>query len=424
MQQPQLFDALAEVVHQMFPLELGALAHADLGLRAAERLGHRVRRKPQQNQHHAHVERVQQPERNRTIRYCRTRDEGGGTQQRQRQPDRGTGRRRDDAGALTQQQAGHQHKDEKHRHARAADSSGGERHDGDQRHEPCNQRNARDSRVTSAVDDKHDETEGVHRNQRRQGARELPGLHEHHHHEHRGRHRHHPGGDLAEQPAALGVLFACQHRIYSSLSVAVVFNANSRSVISFWWMSFDASRMRRTSARCAALRPGSSCRSCASVLTIVSGLPTSCANRKTTSCNDSMMKAYNQTMKMRVVVLGAGFGGLELTSKLREAVSDQIDLTLIDRSHCFVFGFSKLDVLFSKQTADQVQCAYRNIMKPGVRFLQETIMSIDPAAKESQRTAEPMTPMCLWWHLAPRSIRRPRLVWLRVATSSIRSAAP
>ena len=65
-QQPQFFDALAEIVHQMFALELGALAHADLGLRAAERLGHRVRRKPQQNQHHAHVERVQQPERDRT----------------------------------------------------------------------------------------------------------------------------------------------------------------------------------------------------------------------------------------------------------------------------------------------------------------------------------------------------------------------
>jgi sulfide:quinone oxidoreductase len=86
-------------------------------------------------------------------------------------------------------------------------------------------------------------------------------------------------------------------------------------------------------------------------------------------------------MKLRVVVLGAGFGGLELTSKLHEAVGEQIDLTLVDRSHCFVFGFSKLDVLFSKQTADEVQCAYRNIMKPGVRFLQETITAIDPVAR-------------------------------------------
>ena len=86
-------------------------------------------------------------------------------------------------------------------------------------------------------------------------------------------------------------------------------------------------------------------------------------------------------MKMRVAVLGAGFGGLELTSKLHEAVGEDIDLTLIDRSHCFVFGFSKIDVMFSKQTADQVQCPYRNIMKPGVRFLQETITAIDPVER-------------------------------------------
>jgi sulfide:quinone oxidoreductase len=86
-------------------------------------------------------------------------------------------------------------------------------------------------------------------------------------------------------------------------------------------------------------------------------------------------------MKIRVVVLGAGFGGLELTSKLHEAVGGEIDLTLIDKSDCFVFGFSKIDVLFSKQTPGEVQCPYRNIMKPGVRFLQETITAIDPATR-------------------------------------------
>lgn len=84
---------------------------------------------------------------------------------------------------------------------------------------------------------------------------------------------------------------------------------------------------------------------------------------------------------MRVAVLGAGFGGLELTSKLHEAVAGGIDLTLIDKSDAFVFGFSKIDVMFSKQTPDEVRLPYRNIMKPGVRFLQETITAIDPAAK-------------------------------------------
>jgi sulfide:quinone oxidoreductase len=50
-------------------------------------------------------------------------------------------------------------------------------------------------------------------------------------------------------------------------------------------------------------------------------------------------------MTPRVIVLGAGFGGLELSTLLSEALGDELDLTLIDRKDSFYFGFSKLDVL-------------------------------------------------------------------------------
>ena len=83
-------------------------------------------------------------------------------------------------------------------------------------------------------------------------------------------------------------------------------------------------------------------------------------------------------MDLRVVVLGAGFGGLELSSMLSEALAERVDLTLIDKSESFSFGFSKLDVMFGYKTADSVRLAYRNIAKPGVRFRQETITAIDP----------------------------------------------
>ncbi len=36
--------------------------------------------------------------------------------------------------------------------------------------------------------------------------------------------------------------------------------------------------------------------------------------------------------KPRIVVLGAGFGGLELATLLSEALGDSIDVTLIDKS--------------------------------------------------------------------------------------------
>jgi sulfide:quinone oxidoreductase len=86
-------------------------------------------------------------------------------------------------------------------------------------------------------------------------------------------------------------------------------------------------------------------------------------------------------MGTRVVVLGAGFGGLELATLLSEALGDDVDVTLIDKNDAFVFGYSKLDVMFGRTTLDAVRLAYRDIAKPGVRFLQQTITAIDPEAR-------------------------------------------
>jgi sulfide:quinone oxidoreductase len=86
-------------------------------------------------------------------------------------------------------------------------------------------------------------------------------------------------------------------------------------------------------------------------------------------------------MKLRVVVLGAGFAGLELSTLLSEALGEQLDLTLIDKNDSFFFGYSKLDVMFGRRAPDAVRLAYRNVLKPGVRFRQETITAIDPEAR-------------------------------------------
>jgi sulfide:quinone oxidoreductase len=83
-------------------------------------------------------------------------------------------------------------------------------------------------------------------------------------------------------------------------------------------------------------------------------------------------------MKLRVLVLGAGFGGLELSTLLSEALGERLDLTLIDKNDSFIFGYSKLDVMFGRKTLESVRLAYRNIARPGVRFRQEAITAIDP----------------------------------------------
>jgi sulfide:quinone oxidoreductase len=86
-------------------------------------------------------------------------------------------------------------------------------------------------------------------------------------------------------------------------------------------------------------------------------------------------------MKSRVVVLGAGFGGLELATALSDALADEVEVTVIDKSESFTFGYSKLDVMFRGASPESVQLPYGEFVKPGVRLLQETITAIDPSAK-------------------------------------------
>ena len=47
----------------------------------------------------------------------------------------------------------------------------------------------------------------------------------------------------------------------------------------------------------------------------------------------------------------------------------------------FVFGCSKLDVMFGRAEIDVVHHAERELVKPGVRFVSANIEAIDPAAK-------------------------------------------
>jgi sulfide:quinone oxidoreductase len=89
---------------------------------------------------------------------------------------------------------------------------------------------------------------------------------------------------------------------------------------------------------------------------------------------------------MRVVVLGAGFGGLELTTKLSDDLGDDADVVLIDKEDGFIFGFSKLDVMFGRTAADSVFHRYADLTKPGVRFVKAEITAIDPEAKRVETT--------------------------------------
>ena len=90
----------------------------------------------------------------------------------------------------------------------------------------------------------------------------------------------------------------------------------------------------------------------------------------------------NMINKPRVLVLGAGFGGLELSTLLSETLGDGVDVTLIDKSDAFVFGYSKLDVMFGQQDAGPRAPAVPQFPASRVcASCSETVTAIDPGAR-------------------------------------------
>jgi hypothetical protein len=83
----------------------------------------------------------------------------------------------------------------------------------------------------------------------------------------------------------------------------------------------------------------------------------------------------------RTLILGAGFGSLELATLLSEALGEDAGVTLIDEGEAFVFGYSKLDVMFGRATPEEVRRPYTQFAKPGARLVRETITAIDPNAR-------------------------------------------
>jgi sulfide:quinone oxidoreductase len=90
---------------------------------------------------------------------------------------------------------------------------------------------------------------------------------------------------------------------------------------------------------------------------------------------------------VRVLVLGAGFGGLELSTRLSDELGEDVDVVLIDKNEGFIFGFSKLDVMFGRKVESDVTHLYRDLVKPGLRFVQTDVRSIDPDAKRIETDA-------------------------------------
>ena len=89
----------------------------------------------------------------------------------------------------------------------------------------------------------------------------------------------------------------------------------------------------------------------------------------------------------KVLILGAGFGGLETATGLSAVMKGGYAITLVDKSDSFFVGFSKIDVLFGRRTEAEVRCHYANLRAEGVRFVQASITAIDTDSRTVTTTA-------------------------------------
>lgn len=95
-----------------------------------------------------------------------------------------------------------------------------------------------------------------------------------------------------------------------------------------------------------------------------------------------------------IVILGAGFGGLEAATLLAEQLPPTFGITLIDKNDHFIIGFSKFEVMFGRFSAEQVKAYYADLAAPRVRFVRDTVTAIDPAARTVRTSRADYT--CDW----------------------------
>jgi sulfide:quinone oxidoreductase len=99
------------------------------------------------------------------------------------------------------------------------------------------------------------------------------------------------------------------------------------------------------------------------------------------------MNNGDQKMGKEILILGAGFGGLEAATGLRQQLDDSHRITLIDKNDSFVIGFNKFDVMFGRRSPESVKSYYQDIAAEGVTFIQDTVKEIDLINKQVKTTS-------------------------------------
>jgi len=92
-----------------------------------------------------------------------------------------------------------------------------------------------------------------------------------------------------------------------------------------------------------------------------------------------------------ILILGAGFGGLEAATRLRGALDESFEITVVDRNDFFNFGFTKFDLMFGRRAPEECKQTLSALDNKGIRFHQATIESIDPESRQVETSTGLLT---------------------------------
>jgi sulfide:quinone oxidoreductase len=84
---------------------------------------------------------------------------------------------------------------------------------------------------------------------------------------------------------------------------------------------------------------------------------------------------------VNIIILGGGFGGLAAANELRENLTQDIRITVIDRKDWFMMDLVKLWIINGTREFELSKRPLENVTKKGIEFVNEDVMKIDPIGK-------------------------------------------
>ena len=81
------------------------------------------------------------------------------------------------------------------------------------------------------------------------------------------------------------------------------------------------------------------------------------------------------------MILGSGFGGLAAATELKQSLSSEVKITIVDKKNYFMMDLVKLWIIKGTRQFESSKKSLAVIEKKGIEFLNEEVVKIDPQNK-------------------------------------------